>query len=246
MPTIEDMCDRIIWSADVANLQTLAVVLDEISHPIWVKLDRLFTRQHGDEAFTMVRRMGHHTFNDAKLIEIPSKLEELAMVECTLTKPDMLNCMAGCVSNGNYDDLDRELDGLKRFADICNYRGVAPCAVTVLTSKTNSVVNDEFGCNSNNQVLYYVMQLIDAGFSDVVCSPLEAEMISQHFGGRIRMNTPGIRMPENAADDQARVDTPGNAVANGVHRVVIGRPITNSDDPRATVEAIAADMLSAA
>jgi len=245
MSTIEDMYDRIIWSADVEDWNALVDTLDAIEHPIWVKLDRLFVRRNGDSAFGWVERMGHKTFNDAKLIEIPSKLEALADIECRLTRPTMLNCMAGSLSNGNVGNNAQELDGLKRFADTCAKFGVASCGVTVLTSKTDKIAQREFGTTSGEQVLFYTKRLILAGCTDVVCSPQEAALIRAEFGDAIKLNTPGIRLPGNAADDQARIDTPGNAVANGVHRVVIGRPITNSDDPRATVEAIAADMLSA-
>jgi orotidine-5'-phosphate decarboxylase len=50
--------------------------------------------------------------------------------------------------------------------------------------------------------------------------------------------TPGIRLPNAAADDQARVVTPAEAVRLGAHYLVIGRPITQSPDPAATLESI--------
>lgn len=245
------MYGRIIWSADVATPDDVMHKLEAIDKPIAVKLDRLFHRRCGDQADQLslqLHEYGIPVFNDAKLIEIPSKLEELAKVEIEKTRPWMLNCMAGAVSTGASRAEERdELDGLKRFAEVCLNEDVLPCAVTVLTSKKDYIVRGEFNVASTiDQVLWYANFLVDFGFTDMVCSPLEAEAIrSDPYLDRLSLNCPGVRMPSDAAGDQARVATPGQALQNGVTRVVVGRPITRSSDPWAAVEAIAADMESA-
>lgn len=240
---------RIIWSADVVNDAALIRKLNEINRPIRVKIDRLYVRRHGNRIFKAMARAGHEVFNDAKLIEIPSKLAELAEEEIRLTRPWMLNCMAGALSNGASSAPTRaELDGLQQFAEICHANEVLPCAVTVLTSKQQDIVADEFnGRAAIEQVLFYAYRLAEFGFTDMVCSPQEAAAIRRMPDLNVlTLNTPGVRMPSDAVGDQARVATPGQAAKDGVARVVIGRPITNSDDPRAAVEAIAADIESVA
>jgi orotidine-5'-phosphate decarboxylase len=248
VPT-EDTYQQIIWSADVPDDSTLHSTLTRIGHPIRVKIDRLYARRHGDAIFLDLAEKGYDVFNDAKLIEIPSKLAELAMEEIKRTRPWMLNCMAGALSNGDsYAPTRAELDGLKQFAEICLEHSVLPCAVTVLTSKKASVVANEFnGRSAIEQVLFYAHILARFGFTDMVCSPLEAAAIREvpELNG-LNLNTPGVRMPSDVVGDQARVATPGQAIKDGVTRVVIGRPITNSDDPSGAVEAIAADIESAA
>lgn len=244
MPS-QDAYERIIWSADVSDDAVLLDRLHRIEYPIRVKIDRLYVRRHGDAIFDAIRDIGHEVFNDAKLIEIPSKLAELAEEEIKRTRPWMLNCMAGCVSNGvSKADKRGDLDGLKQFAEICLESSVLPCAVTVLTSKTEEIVYREFnGHDAIGQVIAYADWLQKFGFTDMVCSPQEAEAIRQHVSlNSLCLNTPGVRMPGDAVGDQARVATPGHAVLSGVDRVVIGRPITGSDDPIATIEAIAADI----
>lgn len=245
----QDTFKRIIWSADVPNDAVLLDKLHQIEYPIRVKIDRLYVRRNGDFIFGEINDAGHQVFNDAKLIEIPSKLAELAQEEIKRTRPWMLNCMAGALSNGDsIAEKKAELDGLKQFADICLENDVLPCAVTVLTSKKAGVVANEFnGRSAIEQVLFYAHCLARFGFTDMVCSPLEAAAIRQVRDlDVLNLNTPGVRMPGDVVGDQARVATPGQAIKDGVNRVVIGRPITGSDDPVATIEAIARDIESPA
>lgn len=248
MPT-QDTFERIIWSADVPDDAVLLNKLQQVGYPIRVKIDRLYVRRNGDAIFGAINDVGHQVFNDAKLIEIPSKLAELTQEEIKRTRPWMLNCMAGAISNGANKGYERrELDGLKQFAEICLENDVLPCAVTVLTSKEPDIVGYEFnGRTPVEQVVYYARWLAEFGFTDMVCSPLEAAAIRQVRDlDVLNLNTPGVRMPGDAVGDQARVATPGQAIKDGVNRVVIGRPITGSDDPVATIEAIAADIESPA
>lgn len=144
----------------------------------------------------------------------------------------MLNVMANVLSTLDVSNEDvKKVDALKRFADLCREHGTLPCAVTVLTSKSEYAVGREFnGRSPIEQVLTYVEVLLDAGFTDVVCSPLEAAAIrSEPRFDSLSLNTPGIRLPGSSTDDQARVNTPAAAIAAGVNRLVIGRDLTNGD-----------------
>jgi orotidine-5'-phosphate decarboxylase len=241
-----DVNERIIWSADVADEHEVMNYLDSVPQLKLVKIDRLFTDRNGRFILRSLKDYGIDVFYDAKFVEIPSKLEGLAK-EAVRHKPWMVNCMAGSVSNGEMSlHEDRDLmDGLKRFADVCLTKGVYPCGVTVLTSKTIGIVNEEFnGRTAIDQVLCYVEMLVQAGFTDVVCSPKEAPAIHECFGQSINSNTPGIRFADSEAGDQARVSTPGGAIASGSTRVIMGRPLTKGDPvknfARAVVEIEAA------
>jgi orotidine-5'-phosphate decarboxylase len=76
------------------------------------------------------------------------------------------------------------------------------------------------------------------GLDGVVCSAQEAAAIRRATGADFTLVTPGIRLGGDAKDDQARVMTPREAVRTGADYLVIGRPITQSPDPAATLESI--------
>lgn len=222
---------RIIWSADVGNETALMGYLNQMPGLEIVKIDRLFLIGTGLGVLSRLNELGYKVFVDAKIIEIPSKTVAIAK-EYLKHKPWMLNCMAGIQSSGVLTHEDPEkIDGLKRFADACHEVGTRPCGVTVLTSKTDNVIDREFnGRDSLEQVLYYVEALLDCGFTDVVCSPAEIAAIrAESRFDVLDLNTPGIRPAGSAAGDQARANTPEAALAAGATRLVIGRPITQGD-----------------
>jgi orotidine-5'-phosphate decarboxylase len=78
----------------------------------------------------------------------------------------------------------------------------------------------------------------ECGLDGVVCSAQEAPRIRDALGSDFVLVTPGIRLADAKADDQARVVTPVEALRLGAHYLVIGRPITQSPDPAATLESI--------
>lgn len=222
--------ERIVWSADVPNRVSLMVTLDSMPELQILKIDRLFIDRNGLDVISQLNDRGLKVFDDAKIVEIPSKAEGIAKVHLEY-RPWMLNCMAGIVSSMRLDGDPDKIDGLKRFADACHATGTRPCAVTVLTSKTAEVIDQEFnGQTSQDQVLEYVEMLLSCGFTDVVCSPKEVSVIREYKQfDKLNLNTPGIRLTGGDVGDQARVDTPKAALDNGSDRLIIGRPITQGN-----------------
>jgi len=237
-----DAMSRIIWSADAKDEKELTGFLDKMPELRIVKIDRAFVTMFGLGVMDRIRDRGLQIFDDAKIVEIPSKVVLIAEMHLKY-RPYMLNCMAGALSSGIYehDDLNK-IDGLKRFADVCHAAGTKPCGVTVLTSKEPDIVESEFNRTPVEQVLYYVEKLLNCGFTDVVCSPRELQAIrnEKRFDG-LDLNTPGIRPLGSAKGDQARSDTPESAILAGATRLVIGRPITVGD-PAENLRKIAASI----
>lgn len=81
-----------------------------------------------------------------------------------------------------------------------------------------------------------------AGLNGVVCSAQEAPMLKQQCGDDFLLVTPGIRPANASADDQNRIMTPKQAVENGSDYLVIGRPVTQSDDPVRVLQEINAQI----
>ncbi|MBP2166853.1 orotidine-5'-phosphate decarboxylase [Erwinia toletana] len=85
----------------------------------------------------------------------------------------------------------------------------------------------------------------DCGLDGVVCSAQEAVRFKNAFGADFKLVTPGIRPAGSAADDQRRIMTPQQAQQAGVDYMVIGRPLTQSDDPAQKLQTILAELQGA-
>jgi orotidine-5'-phosphate decarboxylase len=116
-------------------------------------------------------------------------------------------------------------------------------AVTVLTSLAQSDL-DAIGMQGNpaDVVLRLARMAQSAGLDGVVCSAQEARALRAACGAGFNLVTPGIRLADvsstPAQDDQKRVMTPRAAIDAGADYLVIGRPITQSADPIATLQRI--------
>ena len=85
-------------------------------------------------------------------------------------------------------------------------------------------------------------QAVAAGLAGLVLSAEEVADMRRRTGHKLVLVTPGIRPAGAASGDQKRVMTPAAALAAGADHLVVGRPITRADDPRAAAEAILAEM----
>jgi orotidine-5'-phosphate decarboxylase len=85
----------------------------------------------------------------------------------------------------------------------------------------------------------------ESGLDGVVASAHEAEAIRRACGPRFIIVVPGIRPPSAAADDQARIATPADAIRAGASYLVVGRPITGASDPAAAARTIASEIATA-
>lgn len=115
--------------------------------------------------------------------------------------------------------------------------------VTVLTSLDEAALT-EIGYHHTPEelVMHRVEQAMKAGIDGVVSSPLEAEAIRARVPQDFLIVTPGVRMPDGELGDQKRVATPGKALSSGASHIVVGRPITAAQDPRAAALAILENM----
>lgn len=128
--------------------------------------------------------------------------------------------------------------------------GLKVLGVTVLTSLTDAdLTEDDHSLSAAQLVERRVRQALDAGIDGVVSSPHEAARVRElaQAAGRadFLIVTPGVRPTGAALDDQARAATPAAALSAGATHLVIGRPITAADDPKAAAQAIAREMATA-
>lgn len=112
-------------------------------------------------------------------------------------------------------------------------------AVTLLTSLgAADMAEIGLGGSPMDVVLRLARLAQECGLDGVVCSAQEAAALRRACGSGFCLVTPGIRSAAGAVDDQSRVATPRQAIANGADYLVIGRPITGAPDPLAALQEI--------
>lgn len=116
-------------------------------------------------------------------------------------------------------------------------------AVTVLTSMEQAEL-PLIGVDAplDEHVLKLASLAKKSGLDGVVCSAQEASALKANLGNDFKLVTPGIRPAGSAVGDQKRIMTPTKAVAAGSDYLVIGRPITQSDDPQLVLHNINSEL----
>ena len=178
----------------------------------------------GPEIVREIKRRGHRIFLDLKLHDIPNTVKK-AMAVLSRLDVDMCNVHAA----GTIEMMKYALEGLTRED------GTRPLliAVTQLTSTDQERMEQELLIHApiDEVVLHYARNARDAGLDGVVCSPLEAGSIHARCGADFLTVTPGVRFADGESGDQKRVTTPERAREIGSDYIVVGRPITQADDP---------------
>ena len=226
--------DKIFVALDTTDLdQALALGRDLAGLVGGVKVGKEFFTALGPDGVRAVADLGMPVFLDLKFHDIPATVAGAIRAACKL-KPFMLNVHA----TGGAAMLRAAADAVGDGSD----RPLV-LAVTVLTS-----LGDEdlaaigVADPSGTQVLRLARLAKDQGIDGVVCSAREAAALREDLGPDFKLVVPGIRPAWAAAGDQKRIVTPADAVALGADYLVIGRPITDADDPADAVKRIADEL----
>src|SRR5262245_6769335 len=179
----------------------------------------------GPAMIERLRALGLAVFADLKLYDIPNTVERAARV-LGRRGVDFLNFPAA----GGAAMLEAGVRGLAAGARAGGHPPSKALAVTVLTSDADFAT---FDARLEAATL--------AGCDGVVCSAHEIASVMERAPGLATM-VPGIRLPDDAHHDQARVATPADAISRGADWLVIGRAVTAATDPEATAEAITRDV----
>ena len=190
----------------------------------FVKIGMELFYAEGPSIVREIKARGHKIFLDLKLHDIPNTVKK-AMAALSSLDVDMVNLHAA----GTRAMMSAALEGLTR-AD-----GTRPMliAVTQLTSTSQQSMEEEIGIHRplEEVVIDYAKNARLAGLDGVVCSPLEAGRIHETCTKDFLTITPGIRFADAKADDQVRITTPAKAREIGSDYIVVGRPITQAEDP---------------
>jgi orotidine-5'-phosphate decarboxylase len=115
--------------------------------------------------------------------------------------------------------------------------------VTILTSMDEKQIAQVGFATGINELVPRLAHLADACSLDgIVCSPKELVRLAEEGFHKLFFVTPGIRPRGANMDDQARTNTPGQAISDGARYLVVGRPITQASDPVLATERIAQEI----
>ena len=190
----------------------------------------LFCRTGPSIVDTVRGGSGVDLFLDLKLHDIPNTVAGAAKAVAKL-KPRYLTVHA----SGGSDMVKAAVDAAP---------DVTIAAVTVLTSLSAEVL-EAVGLSGPplDAVRRLAVLAVSAGAGALVCSPMEVAVVRAEVGPDIVLITPGVRPAGSDVQDQARVATPAQAMADGADLLVIGRPITGASDPGAAAARIAATLV---
>lgn len=178
----------------------------------------------GPEMIQRLKKRGHQIFLDLKVHDIPNTVKRTMAVLSSLDI-DMVNVHAA----GGMEMMKMALKGLSKK------EGKRPLliAVTQLTSTDQKVLNEELLIDKNldDVVISYALLTKKAGLDGVVCSALEAQKVHKYCGNDFLTVTPGIRFSSETSGDQKRILSPSRAREEGADYIVVGRPITQAEDP---------------
>jgi len=227
----------VIIACDFAGREQVLEFLDKFTgRKPFVKIGMELFYAEGPDIVREIKARGHRIFLDLKLHDIPNTVKK-SMAVLSKLNVDMCNLHA----SGASAMMKAAVEGLTRPD------GSRPLliAVTQLTSTSQEVMRDELLINETleNTVLSYAENAMKSGLDGVVCSPLEAAAVKDRCGEDFLTVTPGVRFADSSKDDQVRITTPERAGQIGCDFIVVGRPITQAEDPVAAYERCVREFL---
>lgn len=212
-----------IIALDFREFDTMKEFLGQFDEKLFVKVGMELYLSNGPGVVEEIRQMGHDIFLDLKLYDIPNtvgkSMESLGRLDIQMTN---VHAQGGTAM-------------MKRAAE--SFKDGNPdgklIAVTQLTSMSDEMVQKEqqTALSLTESVVHYSTLAKEAGLDGVVSSPLESKIIHENLGSGFLTVTPGIRLEEDSKDDQVRVVTPADAKEMKSDYIVVGRSITQDENP---------------
>jgi orotidine-5'-phosphate decarboxylase len=234
---------QLIVALDVAGAGEAERLIDQLYElDVIVKIGLEALYGYPERIFAYCESRDVRTFIDAKLHDIPRTVEA-AMRQLVRPNAHIVNVHA----LGGLEMMRVAVDAANERASELGVSAPHIFAVTILTSIASEDLLElglHGGPGENATRLAALAR--DAGCSGVVCSAHEVADLKNFFGDDFLTLTPGIRPSGAAHGDQKRVMTPAQAVAAGADYLVVGRPITQAEDPVSAARAVLDEMQSVA
>ncbi|HLO86516.1 MAG TPA: orotidine-5'-phosphate decarboxylase [Nostocaceae cyanobacterium] len=215
--------DRVIVPLDVADLERAIALIDQFPQVTFWKVGLELFTSTGPQIIEVLKSRQKRIFLDLKFHDIPNTVAGACRSAAKLGV-DLLTVHA---TNGS--------DALKAAVEAVQTANKPPklIAITLLTSISSRQL--AFELKNPLELPEYALQMAllaqASGLDGAVCSPQEVEQLRQTCGEDFLLVCPGVRPTWAEKGDQKRSLTPSQAIKAGANYLVIGRPITASDNP---------------
>ena len=213
---------ELIVAFDLPSGRDALAMADRLPDLHWAKIGPVLYVREGPALVKEFMRRGVQVFIDLKWHDIPSTVagavEAAKEIGVSLAT---VHCLGG----------QAMMEAAAQAAD-----GLPIVGVTVLTSHDNGSFETVLGRGVPDvgfEAERLARMAIQAGLRGVVASGQELGLLRESLGPEPWIVVPGIRLPEEAAGDQARALPAATAVQRGATHLVVGRPITQAADPAA-------------
>jgi orotidine-5'-phosphate decarboxylase len=220
--------DRLIVALDFATVPAARALVVRLGSSItFYKIGLELVMAGGLELVRELADRGQRVFLDMKLLDIENTVER-ATRNAAAAGATFLTVHA------------QDAKTLRAATAGAAGTGLQILGVTVLTNLGDDDLRQQgFEHTSGELVARRAALAREAGCDGVVASGLEAARVRKLIGPQMAIVTPGIRLPTDGANDQARIATPEQAIEAGADYLVVGRPITAAGDPVAAAELFA-------
>ncbi|ARK31062.1 orotidine-5'-phosphate decarboxylase [Halalkalibacter krulwichiae] len=228
----------LIMALDLDNRTKRLALLEQFKdEQLFVKVGMELFYREGRQVIEELKGEGHQIFLDLKLHDIPNTVQR-SMRELASLDIDIVNVHAA----GGKKMMNAAVEGLEQGTKPGKKRPLL-IAVTQLTSTDEETMHNELLIHHslNEVVSSYARFAKESGVDGVVCSAKEVPYIHQSCGSDFYTVCPGIRRPEDEVGDQKRIVTPGKARELGCFGIVVGRSITNAENPYEVYRAMKKD-----
>lgn len=229
------MASPIIVAVDFPDVKSAWNFIDRVDpKDCRIKIGKELFTHAGPDFIKQIMKKGFDVFLDLKFHDIPNTVAKAIAVTA-----DLGVWMTNVHASGGSRMMTAAKDALY------SYGKDAPIliAVTVLTSMELADLQ-EIGINVSplEQATRLAILAKNCGLDGVVCSAKEVQSFKTRLGSDFKLVTPGIRPVGTNSDDQRRIMTPQRAQAAGSDYLVIGRPITQAEDPAKALQTILATL----
>ena len=228
MRNIDNPSEKIIIALDGMDKNHVFTLLEKIPEIVWVKVGLELFVTEGPEVLSVLRDKGKKIFLDLKFHDIPSTVAKACFVASqTGAEFISLHTCAGMKA------LKMANEAAQEGAAKVNLMPPKLLGITILTSWTSESFSSDLLINQSidQRVKHLAKIASNSGLGGCVCSPKEVQFLREAYPQSFELITPGIRPLGSDVNDQSRVSDASEAIRMGASKLVIGRAITQSNDP---------------